>query len=191
MLERLSVEERLVEILLDTADVQEAMKSPGQNRGRLYAQRAKQVDVEHRLERVTRQAEEALAVMEEDDDVEAESLVDRISRAHTAVASMKDVVLKATGRSIAAGMYAEGAEWRRGVRRDDRARRACPRSRLEVGRVGASAVVDHLYVVADSQPNSEDDGNEAGADHRADLQEEECGDDDDDEDEAADGDGFW
>jgi len=178
VLERLFVQETLVDILLDTADVQEAMKSPGQNRARLYAQRAKQVDVKHRLEMVTRQAEEVLPMIENDDDGEAEFLVDRISRVHTAVALMKDVVLVARRRSITAGRYGEAAEaWRSGVRPYDSVARPSSSSRLNVGRVAPSTLVGQLYVVPDSQPNSEGDENEGAVDYGADSQEEKCDDD--------------
>ncbi len=105
-----------MDIVLDTADVQEAMKSLGQSRGRLYGQRAKQLSIEHRLETVTRMAEEVMRdACDGEDDAEVELLVKRISRAHVVVSAMKAVVLSATGRSVAAGQYDEAAwAWRAG-----------------------------------------------------------------------------
>jgi len=135
--ERLFIHETLVDIVLETADVQEAMKSLGQSRGRLYWQRAKQLSIEHRLETVTRMADEVVrGACGGGGDAEVELLVKRISRAHVVVSAMKAVVLSATGRSVAAGQYDEAA-WARRVGRCGPAgkkRRAATRiSRMVLG----------------------------------------------------------
>ncbi len=175
MVERVLMYETVVDILLDTADVQEAMKSVGQSRGRLYAQRAKQLNIEHRLGRVTTVVEEVIRSLDGDDGGEAESLVRRVSRVYTAATAMKDVVLTETGRSIAAGRCEEAASaWRSGVGRYDRLRSECN----STGRVALAALSEQSYVVPDSQPNSgsEDDGGSA-VDYGVDSQEEKCADD--------------
>jgi len=179
--ERLFIHETLVDIVLETADVQEAMKSLGQSRGRLYWQRAKQLSIEDRLETVTRMADEVMRdACDGEDDAEVELLVKRISRAHVVVSAMKAVVLSATGRSVAAGQYDEAA-WAWCVGRCGRAgkkRRAATRiSRMVLGSLSQQVPLSSSESGGDEGVDEREECAAEVGGHGGDSQEECCWDD--------------
>jgi len=121
--DRLFLQESLLDILLDSVSVEEAVRNTRIITDyirtlHLTAQRAKQLEISERLESATRMAERILEPSEQQ-----EAVVARISGVHAAVARMEMVVMVASAKSAemtvrydrAAAVWRSGRDGRRGV----------------------------------------------------------------------------
>jgi hypothetical protein len=184
--ERLFVHETIVDVLLEIAEVREAVKTGWLGRGHLYALRAKQRSVEHRSVSLTRMVDEVYRLLGEASvgavvlDEQVVALARRLKSVLTAVAATKAELDRASLRSPVDGWYDEvEAAWsecqreQSGPWRRRTAGKGAPRKVL-------AEMAQTVYVGLDSASEGEDEGYERrreATDYLMDSQEEGCSDD--------------